>query len=316
LGYKGFRIIGLRFGTDGYDVGRVETEEKMMNICRRITAFVSIALLFAAAGCAGVPDNAPRNKSGTYSIAYDSVGTIFGFYSGNGKMTLDDGSEYAISAAGYGMVGIGYSIASAKGNVYNLKVPSDIAGEYGALGGVAVVGSGSLKTGLKNQGNDVILDIESDEMGMRIGLGGGFTTFKLGKMLKGPRVVAKPKPAPKPAPVMKPKKMSHEIEFGFNKSRVNLATQKLLDGIVADWKNAKVSFDIVGHADTVGSSTYNKKLSSARADNIKKALIERGIPAARITAAGVGEKNLAVPTPNQKRLRANRRVIITIRKMN
>ena len=49
-----------------------------------------------------------------------------------------------------------------------------------------------------------------------------------------------------------------------------------------------------------------------RAENVKKALVERGIAPERISARGVGEKDLAVPTADEKRLRANRRVTITI----
>lgn len=156
------------------------------------------------------------------------------------------------------------------------------------------------------------MDANSTETGLRAGLGGGFVTFKLGERLKGPRVAAAPpKPAPAPAPVaMLPTR--HEIEFGFNKSRVNLATGRLLDTIVADWKDKPAAFEVVGHADTVGSNRYNEQLSTARAQNVRNALIARGIAANRITARGVGQNNLAVPTPDETRLRANRRVVIEI----
>jgi len=62
----------------------------------------------------------------------------------------------------------------------------------------------------------------------------------------------------------------------------------------------------------VGSNRYNEQLSTARAQNVRNALIARGIAANRITARGVGQNNLAVPTPDETRLRANRRVVIEI----
>ncbi|MGB0630637.1 MAG: OmpA family protein [Alphaproteobacteria bacterium] len=105
----------------------------------------------------------------------------------------------------------------------------------------------------------------------------------------------------------------HEIEFGFNKSRVNLATGRMLDAIVADWKGKPARFEVIGHADTVGNNRYNDRLSTARAQNIRNALIARGIAPDRVTARGVGQTDLAVPTPDETRLRANRRVVISIK---
>jgi OmpA-OmpF porin, OOP family len=147
---------------------------------------------------------------------------------------------------------------------------------------------------------------------LRFGLGGGYVTVKLGQMLKGPRAAMVKPELPKPAPVMAPAPVTHDIVFGYDKSRVSIAIGNQLDPIVAEWRNKPANFVIVGHADTVGTNAYNNKLSTMRAENVKKALVERGIAAERISARGVGEKDLAVPTPNEKRLRANRRVSITI----
>ena len=71
-------------------------------------------------------------------------------------------------------------------------------------------------------------------------------------------------------------------------------------------------FLILGHADMVGSEKYNRILSQNRADAIKNALIRRGLPAARLSAFGVGQKDLAVRTKRGQRLRANRRVRLII----
>jgi OOP family OmpA-OmpF porin len=62
----------------------------------------------------------------------------------------------------------------------------------------------------------------------------------------------------------------------------------------------------------VGSNRYNEQLSTARAQNVRNALIARGIAANRITARGVRQNNLAVSTPDETRLGANRRVVIEI----
>ncbi|MDE6282910.1 MAG: OmpA family protein [Muribaculaceae bacterium] len=46
---------------------------------------------------------------------------------------------------------------------------------------------------------------------------------------------------------------------------------------------------VEGYASKDGSAEFNKKLSERRADAVKKALIEQGVPASSITATGLGE---------------------------
>jgi len=246
-------------------------------------------------------------------MAYDNAAIGVGFHTGSGKLTLNDGSEYAFTADGYSLAGIGYSVGTGTGKVYNLRIPADFAGEYAAVGAAGVIGIGSGDFSLQNRSTGAIIEADSKESGLRVGLGGGFVTVKLGERLKAPPVAAvEPAPAkPMPAAVVaKPTEL--EIEFGFNKARVSLAIGKQLDAIVADWNGKPVTFVVVGHADTVGTDKFNMGLSKARAENVKKALVERGIEASRVTARGVGQKDLAVATPDETRLRANRRVVITI----
>jgi outer membrane protein OmpA-like peptidoglycan-associated protein len=279
----------------------------------RILKSLSLLAVLAAAGCAGQRPTS-QTPSGTYSVTYDNLSALVSVHTGTGRLVLQDGSEYAFKADGYSLAGLGYSIATATGTVYNLQKPEDLSGEYGAVGGAAIVIHGGGSAGLKNRGNDVFLDVDSAETGLRLGLGGGFVTFSLGEQLKGPRVAAVQPVTPKPAaPIATPAQpVSHSIEFGYDKSRVSLAIGKQLDPIVATWRDKPVTFNVVGHADTVGTDRYNNVLSKQRAQNVKQALIERGVAANRITATGVGEAGLAVPTPEDTRLRANRRVVITI----
>lgn len=70
---------------------------------------------------------------------------------------------------------------------------------------------------------------------------------------------------------------------------------------------------IVGHTDTTGPSARNEALSIKRAERVRKLLIARGITAANIEVSGMGERNLLVKTPDNKKEPKNRRVEITVR---
>ena len=45
----------------------------------------------------------------------------------------------------------------------------------------------------------------------------------------------------------------------------------------------------IGHADRIGSTKYNQKLSVRRAETVKKYLVEKGIAPNRVYAEGKGE---------------------------
>ncbi len=70
---------------------------------------------------------------------------------------------------------------------------------------------------------------------------------------------------------------------------------------------------VIGHTDTVGGLEYNDRLSRARADRLRDLLVELGIPAVRIEAAGRGKRELLVPTEDNFSEARNRRVEISVR---
>lgn len=47
---------------------------------------------------------------------------------------------------------------------------------------------------------------------------------------------------------------------------------------------------VVGHTDRLGADAYNERLSQQRAETVRNYLIQRGVPAAKITARGMGER--------------------------
>jgi hypothetical protein len=65
-----------------------------------------------------------------------------------------------------------------------------------------------------------------------------------------------------------------------------------------------------GYTDTSGPRDYNMALSLRRANSVKDALVQQGVPSAAITVTGRGEDDLLVPTPDGVREPQNRRVVI------
>lgn len=78
-------------------------------------------------------------------------------------------------------------------------------------------------------------------------------------------------------------------------------------------KRSGAELVVTGHTDTKGSVAANDALSLRRAQQVREMYIERGFPAARIEAVGRGERELAVPTPDETDEARNRRVVILVR---
>lgn len=289
----------------------------MIEPIRRLVSGLTVFVVVMSAAWHAVAANG--EPSATITMSHDSGGIGIGWHTGNGKLALKDGREYAFTVDAYSIIGFGFANVTSTGQVYNLNKASDLSGEYTGTGGASAFRQGEGKSTLKNDANRVRIELISKETGVRAGIGIGAVTFKLGKMLKGPRQVVKaPVQVVKTAPVQKPKIVlptEYTLEFGFNKSRVNFAMGRTLDKILTDWKGKAAAFRLVGHADMVGSKKYNRILSQKRAYAVRDALVRRGLPASRISALGVGQKALAVKTKPGQRLRENRRVrLIVVKK--
>ena len=124
-----------------------------------------------------------------------------------------------------------------------------------------------------------------------------------------PVVMYEQKPAPPPPPVAvvqpEPPRMviqkltlSTDVLFEFNKAELKDAGKQKLDELADQVKGAKVDeIVVVGHADRIGSESYNEKLSEARAQSVKDYLAERGAQTNVITAQGKGE---SAPVPGDQ----------------
>ncbi len=127
-------------------------------------------------------------------------------------------------------------------------------------------------------------------------------------MAPQPVVASDPPPA---APLPAPKQFI--VFFGFNKSSLSKEARDIVhEAAAAAMQQGYVTILVTGHTDTVGSSKYNEALSVRRADNVRKALVAEGIPAAGIKTSGKGETMLMVQTGDREMEPRNRRAEINL----
>jgi len=106
---------------------------------------------------------------------------------------------------------------------------------------------------------------------------------------------------------------NYTVYFDFDKSVINPAGQEVINQVLSDAsKHAPSSVSVTGHTDRAGPEDYNMALSLRRADSVRSALISGGIAADKITVAGRGESEPAVPTADGVREPKNRRVEIIL----
>ncbi|MDJ0949410.1 MAG: OmpA family protein [Alphaproteobacteria bacterium] len=104
------------------------------------------------------------------------------------------------------------------------------------------------------------------------------------------------------------------IFFAFDKSNIDAEAAAVLNRVTdAAKRREPARIAIFGFTDTAGSASYNVGLSKRRAQAVVRYLTQRGVGATRISATGLGETQLRVPTADGVPERQNRRAEITIR---
>ncbi len=80
------------------------------------------------------------------------------------------------------------------------------------------------------------------------------------------------------------------IYFDFDKAVLSGQAKQKLDSVYQYLKTHKaLQIEIAGHTDTVGSKTYNQRLSEKRADAVARYLHQKGIKESRYTIKGYGK---------------------------
>jgi OmpA-OmpF porin, OOP family len=104
-------------------------------------------------------------------------------------------------------------------------------------------------------------------------------------------------------------RITQQIHFEFNKATIRPESFPILDAIVDVLKaETKITLEIQGHTDNVGSAPYNKKLSQSRADSVRTYLGQHGISISRLSAMGYGMSQPVVPNNTAANRALNRRV--------
>src|SRR5262249_12073337 len=114
-------------------------------------------------------------------------------------------------------------------------------------------------------------------------------------------VVQAPAPVPALVPVNVPFRLSTDTFFDFDKATLKVEGAAALDEVAAQLAGTQYdTITIVGHTDRIGTDAYNQKLSERRADAMAQYLIAKGVPAEKISASGLGEKNPTAQCSGQR----------------
>jgi OOP family OmpA-OmpF porin len=108
-------------------------------------------------------------------------------------------------------------------------------------------------------------------------------------------VAAPPPPPPPPAPV-KTTTLSADTLFALNSFQLRPQAKAKLDEFASELDQFDYRrIHITGHTDPTGSRDLNERLSRQRAEAVKRYLVNKGLPASKIVAEGMGSAMPVVP---------------------
>lgn len=103
------------------------------------------------------------------------------------------------------------------------------------------------------------------------------------------------------------------VTFEFDKTRLRPDAQTILDWAVGVLKKyPDMNVEIAGHTDSIGSDSYNQKLSEGRANSVMQYFVEHGVPQTQLTAKGYGESEPIADNNTADGRERNRRVELRI----
>ena len=130
-----------------------------------------------------------------------------------------------------------------------------------------------------------------------------------------PPVAAAPTAVAPVAPPPAATKITYAADafFDFDKSVIKPEGKAKLDDLIGKIQGINLEVIIaVGHTDSVGSDTYNQKLSVRRSEAVKAYLVSKGIEKNRVYTEGKGEKQPVADNKTAEGRAKNRRVEIEV----
>jgi outer membrane protein OmpA-like peptidoglycan-associated protein len=101
--------------------------------------------------------------------------------------------------------------------------------------------------------------------------------------------------------------------FDFDSDALRTETKSNLQKLATSLKEYDDTVvNVLGHTDSVGSSAYNKTLSTRRAASVENYLITQGVGGARVHPLGYGESDPVATNDSESGRQLNRRVEIVI----
>ncbi len=99
------------------------------------------------------------------------------------------------------------------------------------------------------------------------------------------------------------------VNFEVNSAQLTPAAQAILDRVAPSLvANPDVRVEVAGHTDNTGARSYNLTLSQRRAESVRNYLIQKGVPAAQVSARGYGPDNPIASNATREGRAQNRRV--------
>jgi len=122
-----------------------------------------------------------------------------------------------------------------------------------------------------------------------------------------------PATAPQPEPAATPEVITlddqGQVLFAFDSAELTQGAQQRLQGLLPKLNDPSVaSVKVIGFTDSVGSDSYNQRLSERRASGVAEYLISRGLAPNKVTSQGRGESEPVADNDTDEGRSRNRRV--------